>query len=382
MKRFFEQLTTDEKKKLIIMIVVIGIGIVSTIIYFSMQFISKDDKSDNGTTINEQSDIDKQAQEIGADDIAKQVEGTDELITIGGLDSQSNDDGDLGDIYYVIDSKLNESLKTFKKGKDTQSITSVTARNGKSYSSLNKVTESLCDSFFKAEGINESDYKDLDLEVKQQLFLGESAYKYLSTQYTYNKNSKEYSDDSDKLLSETISSYQKGNFQEIKSKIGGLIKKYNFTNAKNRIIIQIYADACFMINYQNMETSSQQSVLKGLKNPISLSLSPLFIENPRVREVVILDDYSLSPITEGENKILKYLRLDNNSSEFKERAVSETQNLYKIEIITGDSEEIVSYISESASHELKVVGYYSSNGAESSAYQTVMFWKTSGINIP
>lgn len=364
LKNFWNMLDAKERKRIITVIVLIGVGVVLSIAFFFFDLNVSLFGQDQNTELTTDSERDTESEDF--------------YNNLGEENAYENQYRE--EVLELIAKFDEEGVKMKESAGEKVDFNSVTALNGDIVENLDDLTEAEVNKFLEENGVTKDKYKNYSLNDRKMLYLGNQAYGFLNSQYTIVDKSKvEYDSKGDNTIEMLLTAYQNQEYESVVAQVNSIKEKYSLSKGENRFIAELYADASLMKDYGKIsETSQQENMLKAHKNPVALAIDTLYV-SPRLRESVIVKNDSLSPYLEGLVTVKSYTRINNDTETFRYHSneYGETVNLYEIILETDDMKEMVCYVREDAQGQLTIDGYY--DNGEPTGYRTVQFWIDSGM---
>lgn len=183
-------------------------------------------------------------------------------------------------------------------------------------------------------------------------------------------------DDSDRFAKELILNAQVANYEKIINAVKDKMENYKFTEGKNLDISSIYYDASVMMTSLTVPEIQKGKVVKDMKNPEMMVIGTIMLPEKSRRDV-IYDFESLTPIAEGEVKVLGHELLEIDSEDAYVQSISNVlvgvARVHKVEF-SVEGNNLYAYIAEYKNATLQFYGIYSPKD-KAYNYKTISFWK-------
>ncbi|HCL4480231.1 TPA: hypothetical protein N2D99_002319 [Clostridium botulinum] len=225
-------------------------------------------------------------------------------------------------------------------------------------------------------GMSDEEVRKLSKDEREGYLKGDGK-DYENGQYKIEgKNKQEYPNSkTDRFAKELILKAQSGKYSDIISKVSEQMKNYNFTEGKNLKISSIYYDASIMINTLTVPEIQKGKIVKGMKNPEMLVIGSMQISEKSRRDV-IYDFQSLSPIVNGEIKIINHEVLNMDNADRYVQSISNilvgADRVHKIEF-SIEGKNLYAYIVEYKNATLQFYGIYAPEDVKHN-FKTIEFW--------
>lgn len=218
------------------------------------------------------------------------------------------------------------------------------------------------------------DLKNQELEEKGNL-LGQEFINYQDAIKIGEEDKKEFpKEKSDELYKQLITMAQKADYLNIVDTIEAELKDYRFYEEYNWKIGAIYYDSTVMLGVLTAPVEGQGQMVKTMRDPVMLTIGTLMIPE-RSRRDVILNEESLSPIFEGQVKIISYTEApddDKYVDEIYDNAGS-VNKIFKIDFAVEDTPlHAYVYVTDSGKANLYRI---TSDEDVKHPFRTINYWK-------
>ncbi|HHT7008296.1 TPA: hypothetical protein ACTZ3A_000835 [Bacillus cereus] len=188
----------------------------------------------------------------------------------------------------------------------------------------------------------------------------------------------EYPEDKAKAFEkELIQLASSASYDKILNKVKDEVKNYQFTTGTNTKIASIYYDASIMMSTLTAPDFQKGKIAKNMRHPEMMVIGTIMLPE-KERRAIIHDFESLSPIVNGEVKILNHEVLRGESDDPMLKTIQNTmvgaERVHKIEFQIEKKNNLIAYVIEYNNATLEYYGMYAPKD-KTYHYKTIQFFK-------
>ncbi|MFJ8531222.1 hypothetical protein [Bacillus sp. NPDC094106] len=193
-----------------------------------------------------------------------------------------------------------------------------------------------------------------------------------------NRGKEEYPEDKAKALEkELIQLSSSASYDKVLKKVKEELGDYQFTTGINTKIASIYYDASIMMSTLTAPDFQKGKIAKNMRHPEMMVIGTIMLPEKERRDV-IHDFDSLSPIVNGDVKILNHEVLRGESNDPMLKTIQNTmvgaERVHKIEFEIEKKNNLIAYVIEYNNATLEYYGMYAPKD-KTYHYKTIRFFK-------